>query len=64
MMFLAIGGLYARPFPPFSATYWLLQVKDKLLSLGDSGGNQLYPSDPTIGTRVDSWLPLDCCSFL
>ncbi|KAF5352435.1 hypothetical protein D9756_006035 [Leucocoprinus leucothites] len=26
-------------------------VKDKILSLGDAGGNQLYPSDPTIDRR-------------
>ncbi|KXN86771.1 Mediator of RNA polymerase II transcription subunit 7 [Leucoagaricus sp. SymC.cos] len=26
-------------------------VKDKVLSLGDAGGNQLYPSDPTIDRR-------------
>lgn len=49
MMSLATGGLCACALLSFLSIEGSLQVKDNILSLGDAGGNQLYPSDPAIG---------------
>lgn len=51
-MSLVTGGLCARALLSSLSIEGSIQVKDNVLSLGDAGGNQLYPSDPAIGMRV------------
>lgn len=52
-MSLVTGGLCACALPSSPSIEGSLQVKDKILSLGDAGGNQLYPSDPAFGMKVN-----------